>query len=282
MVAVCLDKRPATPISSHVLSNTRSLNRDKSVSLDGHFHQIGSVEASVFLDAQAMASKKKCKTADSTKSNALSGALDGKSGTAYNTPVINDANLLPVSTKSSTFAESLIQKTKDVTSTVVERCVHFFQHFPRNITNIKFLCNEHRPYPSHVGDIDMIRIRAAEKVILEEETSQGRMMRDQYGRLVPEALRSSLDARNAAAGDYDRWYVKNQESTIQRFHETKVADEYSDNTNPHIAQSSNQDGFAKGKYDFDVLVSGILIEIMVNATLYMASTEFDLTNSHTN
>eukprot|EP00944_MAST-04C_sp_MAST-4C-sp1_P001933 g1933.t1 len=128
----------------------------------------------------------------------------------------------------------------------------------------------------------MIRIRAAEKVILEEETSQGRMMRDQYGRLVPEALRSSLDARNAAAGDYDRWYVKNQESTIQRFHETKVADEYSDNTNPHIAQSSNQDGFAKGKYDFDVLVSGILIEIMVNATLYMASTEFDLTNSHTN
>ena len=61
VVAVCLDKRPATPISSHVLSNTRSLNRDKSVSLDGHFHQIGSVEASVFLDAQAMASKKSVK-----------------------------------------------------------------------------------------------------------------------------------------------------------------------------------------------------------------------------
>ena len=102
----------------------------------------------------------------------------------------------------------------------------------------------------------MIRIRAAEKVILEEETSQGRMMRDQYGRLVPEALRSSLDKRNAAAGDYDRLYIKNRESTIKRFHETKVAGEYSDNTNPHIAQSLSQDGFAKGKYDFNVLRLG--------------------------
>ena len=179
-----------------------------------HFHQIGSVEASVFLEAQAMASKKKCKTADSTKNNALSSALGGKSGTAYNTPVINDANLLPVSSKSSTFAETLVQKTKDVTKVAVERFVDFFQHFPEKSLTSMYLCNEHRPFPSHVGDIDMIRIRAAEKVILEEETSQGRMMRDQYGRLVPEALRSSLDARNAAAGDYDRWYVKNQESTI--------------------------------------------------------------------
>ena len=137
VVAVCLDKRPATPMSSHVLSNARSLRRNINASPSAeHFHQIGSVEASVFLEAQAMASKKKCKTADSTKNNALSSALGGKSGTAYNTPVINDANLLPVSSKSSTFAETLVQKTKDVTKVAVERCVDFFQHFPEKITNI--------------------------------------------------------------------------------------------------------------------------------------------------
>ena len=93
----------------------------------------------------------------------------------------------------------------------------------------------------------MIRIRAAQKVILEEETSQGRMMRDQYGRLVPEALRSSLDARHAAAADYKRWYSKQGESTIQRLHETEVAEEHSDTTKLQTVLSSKQHGFPEGK-----------------------------------
>ena len=49
----------------------------------------------------------------------------------------------------------------------------------------------------------MIRIRAAEKMILEEETSQGRILRDEYGRLVPDAARASIDARSDALKDFN-------------------------------------------------------------------------------
>ena len=130
VVAECLDKRAATPIGSHAFSKPMVLTRDKNMSASaGHFHQIGSIEASVFLQAQAIASRKGGRTVDSTKNREFSGALDGKSGTAYHTPIINDADLLPISTKSSASAENLMQKTKDVTNTDMERYVDFSSIF---------------------------------------------------------------------------------------------------------------------------------------------------------
>ena len=39
--------------------------------------------------------------------------------------------------------------------------------------------------PSHIGDLDMLRVREAEKVILMEEELHGRYVRDEYGRIVP-------------------------------------------------------------------------------------------------
>lgn len=51
--------------------------------------------------------------------------------------------------------------------------------------------------PSHIGDLDMIRVREAEKVIDMEESIHGRFIMDPFGRLVPE-LRP-LDADVVAA-----------------------------------------------------------------------------------
>ena len=40
-------------------------------------------------------------------------------------------------------------------------------------------------FPSHVGELDMIRVREAEKVIMSEEDIHGRYKRSVYGRLLP-------------------------------------------------------------------------------------------------
>lgn len=52
--------------------------------------------------------------------------------------------------------------------------------------------------PSHIGDLDMLRVREAEKVLLQEEMINGRLIRDQYGRLVPEALHIRNEAEKEA------------------------------------------------------------------------------------
>eukprot|EP00753_Platysulcus_tardus_P012372 PLAT3355.21.p1 GENE.PLAT3355.21~~PLAT3355.21.p1 ORF type:complete len:1015 (-),score=507.57 PLAT3355.21:44-3088(-) len=52
--------------------------------------------------------------------------------------------------------------------------------------------------PSHIGDTDMLRVRAAEKLLLDEETARGRMVRSRLGRLLPEEL-TSLDEDEADA-----------------------------------------------------------------------------------
>ena len=109
----------------------------------------------------------------------MGGALGGIQGTAYDTPVINDTSLVPASNKAAAAAESSMEAAKRQAKAAAER-----------------------PFPTHVGDVDMIRIRTAEHAILEEEEIHGRMMRDEYGRLVPEAVRAAIDAANAAAADY--------------------------------------------------------------------------------
>ena len=86
--------------------------------------------------------------------------------------------------------------------------IHFVVAFKLFTNNILHVLHFFRPFPSHIGNVDMIRIRAAEKMILEEETSQGRMMRDGYGRLVPEAARASIDSRNNAINDCNSIFLE--------------------------------------------------------------------------
>ena len=87
----------------------------------------------------------------------------------------------------------------------------------------------------------MIRIRAAEKILLEEEAIQGRMMRDEYGRLVPEALRAAIDAAN----DYTSKVVQGRSRNVKEVFEVEKQREFK---NVENASSSNVIGASKGKY----------------------------------
>lgn len=51
-----------------------------------------------------------------------------------------------------------------------------------------------RMMPSQVGDVDMLRIREAEKLILHEERTHGRFVRDDNGKLVPEVIWQQMQA----------------------------------------------------------------------------------------
>ena len=91
----------------------------------------------------------------------------------------------------------------------------------------------------------MIRIRAAEKILLEEEAIQGRMMRDEYGRLVPEALRAAIDAANDAANDYTSKVLQGRSRNVKEVFEVEKQREFK---NVENASSSNVIGASKGKY----------------------------------
>ncbi|RHY14618.1 hypothetical protein DYB36_001417 [Aphanomyces astaci] len=80
--------------------------------------------------------------------------------TAYETRVLNDEDLVP-RPKPAGFQASRPPTTKAKTTVVL---------------------------PSQIGDLDVLRIREAEKSLLEEEALFGRFKRDLYGRLVPEAV----------------------------------------------------------------------------------------------
>ena len=54
-----------------------------------------------------------------------------------------------------------------------------------------------RMMPSQVGDVDMLRIREAEKMILAEERTNGRFVRDENGKLVPEVIWQQMQALKA-------------------------------------------------------------------------------------
>ena len=52
--------------------------------------------------------------------------------------------------------------------------------------------------PSHVGDLDMLRVRECEKVVLVEEELIGRYGRDEYNRVVPIAVLEQRDPHGRA------------------------------------------------------------------------------------
>ena len=94
----------------------------------------------------------------------------------------------------------------------------------------------------------MIRIRAAEKILLEEETIQGRMMRDEYGRLVPEALRAAIDAANDAANDVHPKTRKAKTHKVKEVNEAQQKPKDKVNSNSYAISDKIIPGVAKGRY----------------------------------
>ena len=259
IITVCLDKRPSTPQVANSLSVHMSSKRGNKVGGSEKFHQIGSIEPAVYLQAQNFAAKEQNRLKPSRQKGSLGGALGGISGAAYDTPIVNDTDLLPASNKASEIAEESMEKAKQEAKIAAERYVKVlaFWVYIFNCLKIVFIVlndpsNTHththtnlRPFPTHVGDVDMIRIRAAEKILLEEEAIQGRMMRDEYGRLVPEALRAAIDAANDAANDYTSKVVQGRSRNVKEVFEVEKQREFK---NVENASSSNVIGASKGKY----------------------------------
>jgi hypothetical protein len=93
----------------------------------------------------------------------------------------------------------------------------------------------------------MIRIRAAEKIILEEETIQGRMMRDEYGRLVPEALRAAMDAANDAANDVHPKIRRTKADKVKEVNEVQQGSNDKVNNKSYAISDKTMSGVAKGR-----------------------------------
>jgi hypothetical protein len=227
VVTVGLDNRPATPRVNNSFGRSSMLEKAGTTGTE-EFHQIGSIEPGVYLQAQQAAGKAQAEAAAKRAKKTVGGALGGIQGTAYDTPVINDTSLVPASNKAAAAAESSMEAAKRQAKAAAER-----------------------PFPTHVGDVDMIRIRTAEHAILEEEEIHGRMMRDEYGRLVPEAVRAAIDAANAAAADYPASIrtstIPRKPRTSKKMSVREVDDSGSSVEGGQESTSDSRVGFPKGK-----------------------------------
>eukprot|EP00943_MAST-04B_sp_MAST-4B-sp1_P008431 g8431.t1 len=122
IINICLDKRPSTPqvVNSLNVHMSSSWN-EKNIGSSAKFHQIGSVDPSVYLRAQNFAAKQQQQAKASKQQGNIGGALGGISGAAYETPVINDTNLVPASKKSSEIAERSMERAKQEARIAAER-----------------------------------------------------------------------------------------------------------------------------------------------------------------
>ena len=70
--------------------------------------------------------------------------------------------------------------------------------------------------PSQIGDVDMLRIREAEKVILREESKNGRYIRDGNNKLIPQEIWNQLQALREHEEQKNRLLKEriNQQKTI--------------------------------------------------------------------
>ena len=123
IITVCLDKRPSTPQVVNSLSVHMSSKRGNKVGGSEKFHQIGSIEPAVYLQAQNFAAKEQNRLKPSRQKGSLGGALGGISGAAYDTPIVNDTDLLPASNKASEIAEESMEKAKQEAKIAAERYV---------------------------------------------------------------------------------------------------------------------------------------------------------------
>ena len=100
-----------------------SSKRGNKVGGSEKFHQIGSIEPAVYLQAQNFAAKEQNRLKPSRQKGSLGGALGGISGAAYDTPIVNDTDLLPASNKASEIAEESMEKAKQEAKIAAERYV---------------------------------------------------------------------------------------------------------------------------------------------------------------
>ncbi len=178
-LSASLSSRGSGGASSYGGGSTRG---SSSSSSSQQFHEIGSSEPMDFIRAQQIARGDQAAVDRQAKRDSMGGATKGKIGQPYNTSIVNDPELTGMQAAQGA-AKSLAETKRRAQQ--------------------QQSAAEERPFPSSVGDVDMLRIREAEKTLLEEEELHGRMMRDEYGRLVPEALRIAQDARKIAAGDFE-------------------------------------------------------------------------------
>ena len=189
VVPISLDQRPKTADVVGALQSNLSTRSGRSGGRSGNssggsgqsWHEIGSSEPMDFIRAQQLARTDQTSQERAEKRSKLGGAMKGIVGQSYNTAVVNDPELTGAQSSSAAAAEAAETQKKQMVAQ--EQA-------------------SGRPFPTSVGDVDMMRIRDCEKVLLEEEIIHGRMMRDEYGRLVPEALRIAQDARKIADADY--------------------------------------------------------------------------------
>jgi hypothetical protein len=186
VVPISLDQRPKTADVVGALQSNLSTRSGRSGGRSGNssggsgqsWHEIGSSEPMDFIRAQQLARTDQTSQEQAEKRSKLGGAMKGIVGQSYNTAVVNDPELTGAQSSSAAAVEAAETQKKQMVAQ--EQA-------------------SGRPFPTSVGAVDMMRIRDCEKVLLEEEIIHGRMMRDEYGRLVPEALRIAQDARKILA-----------------------------------------------------------------------------------
>ena len=184
VIPVVLDDRPDTPARQQHLGagvsvpdgmdgrNPANASSVYGSTNDSAFTSIGGLEDSshVFSETRPWGPLDPDASLQSSVDGGAAGGAGGAAGLnetgdsllAYTTPVINDMDMLPA------------RQAPPRPPRAVER-------------------KAERPLPSHIGDLDMLRVRESEKLILQEEMLRGRMMRDEYGRLIPEAVRLAKD-----------------------------------------------------------------------------------------
>jgi hypothetical protein len=195
------------------------------------WHEIGSSEPMDFIRAQQVARGDEAAAERASKRERMGGAMKGIVGQSYNTAVVNDPELTgQQSAAASAHSAADVQRKERVAQ---EQAAE-------------------RPFPTSVGDVDMLRIRDAEKVLLEEEMIHGRMMRDEFGRLVPEALRIAQDARKIADGDYTHPDDVNRDKKKRRRRGEDgswVEEDVDPSRNPNLSEHMHvlEDGMPMGK-----------------------------------
>jgi hypothetical protein len=179
IVPVALDDRPHTPrvvndtgmggsvMSGTFLNDKAQHGRSGQFSNDQQFHAIGA-EAT---GGSSMPMPPSQGGTGDVRGGSASGGMD-MSG-PYSAPIINDREMTGHVKKSSYSGNG----------------ADFQERSSQGLMKIM---------PSHIGDLDMLRVREAEKAILQEEMIHGRMLRDPYGRLVPEAVKLAQEAEEEA------------------------------------------------------------------------------------
>ncbi|KAF0686060.1 Aste57867_22122 [Aphanomyces stellatus] len=94
--------------------------------------------------------------------------------------------------------------------------------------------------PSQIGDLDVLRIREAEKLLLAEEEIFGRHKRDLYGRVVPEAVANQQAKTASIRGQQNGATNEDVKSSTQAHHMDRTAQSGVGSAPPMIPSKRNE------------------------------------------